>query len=252
MFFGHGIGPKLNYQSIDKLAKFDYLFTACLPIHNTQSELFNPKKIYKVGLPILDNLQVDSHEIQSFFTLDNSKPTIIYAPSWCAYPECIADIDKALSVLNTINDANVIISPHPLLLKKDRCNGKDFFANHTQYKNLFFNFADSPFSTLDLCHVADIVISDISSILFESMALGKITLFENNKGMFEKFEAEKVYEQLVISCFVVKWETATADILVKNLYHDKFEQSRHAFIDGYIFNRGKATEKFIDYINELI
>ena len=53
VFFGHGIGPKLTYQSNPKLQLFDYLFVPCKPIYDIQKKLSS--KAIPIGLPIIDN-----------------------------------------------------------------------------------------------------------------------------------------------------------------------------------------------------
>ena len=176
VFFGHGIGPKLNYQTQELLAPFDFIFTPALPFYTLQKELFPEENIFKVGLPILDNVTADKTKIRENFHVVPDLPTLVYAPSWCSYTELIADLPQAFKLLNELKNFNVIVSPHPLLFEPSRCGGLDFFHNDKQYENLCFNLPETGISTLEIVAYADVVISDISSISFEAMALKKIVL----------------------------------------------------------------------------
>jgi hypothetical protein len=252
IFFGHGIGPKLDYQSPELLSQVDYLFSPCEVFYNYQSKIVDPDKIFKVGLPVLDNKGENDFDVYGYFDISTDKPLIVYAPSWCAYPEYLSDIDKALETLNLIDEANIIICPHPNLLEKERCGGNDLFGNCRRYDNLYYNFPESGLSTLDICKYADLVISDISSVLFEAMALDKVVLFENNRGVFEKFGAIDIYFQLIDCCFVVNWGMVTPSEILGNITNDRFAKLRSQFIESYLFNKGEATKKFIECIINII
>ncbi|MDF1643116.1 MAG: CDP-glycerol glycerophosphotransferase family protein [Pseudomonadales bacterium] len=250
--FGHGIGPKLSYQSVEELVCFDYIFTACEPIYRVQSELIPEDKISKIGLPILDNLCSDNESIVSRFNLDKGNKTIVYAPSWTNITECIGDITGALVELDKLTEVNVIVSPHPLLLMPERCGGKDFFGSRDEYKTLHYNMDSSIHTTLELCAYADVVISDISSIFFESLALGKKAILEKNQRIFEEFSALAIYDEILESCPSIDWSNTSPQEMSSLLENNGFELSSQAFISNYLFNNGVATEACVDRISEIL
>jgi len=252
VFFGHGIGPKLNYQTQELLAPFDFIFTPALPFYTLQKELFPEENIFKVGLPILDNVTTDIAQLTTNFSLNPKLPTLVYAPSWCSYTELIADLPQAFKLLNELENFNVIVSPHPLLFEPSRCGGLDFFHDDKQYENLCFNLPETGISTLEIVAYVDVVISDISSISFEALALKKIVLIENNKAMFDKFGALEVFEELSHSCQIVDWESCNINDLLNCYTYDNYQQSRKVYIENYLFNNGKATDVFIEKLNEIM
>lgn len=252
VFFGHGIGVKLNYQTQELLAPFDFIFAPSSPIYSLQTKLFLADNIFKVGLPMLDNIPKDANKIEQHFTLKPNLPTLVYAPSWCSYTELIADLPRVFHLLNSIDNFNIIVSPHPLLFEPSRCGGLDFFHNDKQYEKIYFNLPETGISTLEVVAYADVVISDISSISFEAMALNKIVLVENNKAMFDKFGALEVLEELSQSCQIVDWESCNINDLLNCYTYDNYQQSRKVYIENYLFNNGKATDVFIEKLNEIM
>jgi hypothetical protein len=252
IYFGHGIGPKLNYQTQELLAPFDFIFAPALPFYELQKKLFPADNIFKVGLPMLDQITSDTNKIEQHFSLNSDLPTLVYAPSWCSYTELITDLHQAFHILNKIENFNVIVSPHPLLFEPSRCGGLDFFNNDKQYEKLWFNLPETGISTLDIVALSDVVISDISSISFEAMALNKIVLLEDNKAMFDKFGALEVFDELSHSCQMVNWESCNINDLLICYTYDNYQKSRKAFIENYLFNNGQATNIFIEKINEII
>jgi len=252
IFFGHGIGPKLTYQTSRELSSFDHIFTACQPIHEAQQEVVGSEKIIKIGLPILDEISPKLEAIESYHQLDKHKKTILYAPSWSNQAEQLPNLPKILKKLDTMDEVNLIVSPHPNLLDKNLCKGIDFFSNKKEYKNIILNTAPSPFNTFDIAVFSDIVISDISSIFFEAAALGKITILDGNRATFKHYGAEKVYDQIIDSNQVIDWDTFSTTDITDNFKLDLFSCKREQFIDRYLFNRNKATDKFIRTIFQLL
>jgi hypothetical protein len=83
IYFGHGVGPKLKYQSSPKIKKFDASFAPCEPIYIAHKYIIND--VYKVGLPLLDNSARTSlfvGDMVSYFGLDPKYKIIVYVPSY--------------------------------------------------------------------------------------------------------------------------------------------------------------------------
>lgn len=252
--FCHGVGAKFNYTASDTIKDFDYIYAACKPVYDIQKkQLKKGGEIIKVGLPILEETPLDG--IVENLNLNSGSPTILYAPSWCNDISMVSDINKIMSYLKSLAikyDVNVIISPHPLLFDPQRCSGKDFFKEEGVNKNVFFNKPESCLSTLDIARVSDIVISDISSIMFEAMALNKIVIFDGNERIYKYCKALSVYEVLIKVCITPDWEAGPDDIILSLLKNDLLAEVRGDFISEYIFNISHAKDKFIKEINHLI
>jgi hypothetical protein len=252
VFFGHGIGPKLNYQTQELLAPFNFIFSPCTSMYNVQVNLFPAEHILKIGLPMLDNVTSNSAKLNKHFNLKSELPTLVYAPSWSLHTELIADIPHILCILENIKDINIIISPHPLLLQPDRCNNIDYFGELEAFENIKFNLPSSNITTLEAVNNADVVISDISSILFEAMALNKIVMLEDNRAMFEKYEAGHVFDAAAEACQLVDWHNFDPQLLSSAIKKDPFAEKRLTYINNYLYNNGNATNAFIDALNDLL
>jgi hypothetical protein len=250
VYFGHGIGPKLNYASKQHLLEYDYSFVGCQPYFDAQQKYEPNIKIEKIGLPITDKPTDRKTEIQEFFNLDDNKPLIIFAPSWHAEVYYISPLFDIFEFLAQIKFANVIISPHPLLLEPARCNDIDYFRDIPAPLKL--NLPESDFSTLDLCASGDLVISDISSIFFEAMAMGITAVFDGNDDLYISGGAEYLLPEIKKACHSMNWEKQDLSTLAGLLKSNRRADSQEAFINNYIFNKGSATKSFIHKINEII
>lgn len=244
VFFGHGIGPKISYQVSNSLALFDYSFCPCKPIFDAHSKF--KIKVRKVGLPILDNPDFSKNNlIKSKFGIKSDLPLVVYAPSWSSENKLLNNIPEYIEKISKItNNFNVILSPHPNLLLPERCSGTSIVENISA--DLFVNDAESGFTTFEACLAADIIISDISSILFEAMSIGKKVFSDGNRGLFEHYGASLYYDEMVRYVRVIDWSCD----LEKQISSDV--PSTDAFIEKYLFNRGKATDCFVESINDIL
>jgi len=244
IYFGHGMGPKLNYQGSNKLEECDFVFSPCAPIYDTQLAYLPKDRVIPLGMPILDERTHQREEIFKHFDLDQKKPMIVYAPSWCIDITKISDINEISNFLANQNSFNVIISPHPNLFNPKRCNGNVYFADN-QNTDFATNRPGGRFTSLDIVKAADIVISDISSILFEAIALEKVVLFDGNKDIYEYCEALNIYEQLINICYIPNWKNNADNSLIDLLSTDPLKSARAVFIEQYLFNNGKASNAFV-------
>jgi hypothetical protein len=256
VYFGHGIGPKLNYAANKKLNKFDYIFSPCLPIYNEQRKLVKESSLVKVGLPILEDPEIDNCTIEQYFGLNSiNKRTILYAPSWANQIEIVSDIEsiiKYLERLAIVIKINIVISPHPMLFQPEKCSGLQFFKSVYKSDNVSINKPDSPISTLDLVKYADITISDISSILFEAMGMNKLVIFDGNRKLYESSGSIDLYDQILNICHVPEWESDNYSSILEALENDVLLEKRQLFISEYIFNLGAAKNVFINNVLKII
>ncbi len=243
VFFGHGIGPKLGYQGGNALNNFDYCFSPCKPIFELQSK--KNVVVKKIGLPLLDYIpSVSCEEVYRQFGLLGDLPYLVYAPSWNNNFNLISDIKLIIHKLSCLNNYHVIISPHPNLLVKDLCNGIEFFRDC----ELPLNTSKNNLSTFELCINAKYVISDISSILYEALALNKQVYFDGNDEVYYAAGAQETLNEMKLAIPTIYWRSNI------KLQLDSYPQMVHkgSFIDEYLFNRGHASEIFLKTVKEII
>lgn len=252
IYFGHGIGPKLDYVAKEDLLEYDFVFSPYRPAYELQIKSLPQERVIPVGLPILDDNSSRQQEVIDFYKLDASKPIIVYAPSWCNDISKVSDIQSIVGFLNNKKQFNIIVSPHPLLFEPNRCDGKVFFPEKNDTSTLYINSPESQFTTLDLVKASDLVISDISSILFEAMALKKNVLLDGNKALYEHCNALKIYDEIIKFCPVPCWNN-NEDLTIEHaLELDTLSKQRELFINNYLFNNGNASKIFIQQLSEIL
>jgi len=232
IFFGHGIGPKINYQASANLNNFDYCFAPCRAIYDAQQPY--DVKVLKGGLPSLEHIEASAEPIREYFGFNNTLPIIVYAPSWNSQKHLISDIVGIVTALNQVIDYNVIICPHPLLLDSKRYEHHKIFDDLT----IAVNDQKSGLNTLQICFLADIVISDISSILFESLALEKCVFLDGNDEVYRESGAINVLNELRKEVPVLKFDTSLQAQL-KAGFETYVPNTQ--FIQHYLFNKDCAT-----------
>jgi CDP-glycerol glycerophosphotransferase (TagB/SpsB family) len=212
--------------------------------------------LVKVGLPILEDPEIDNCTIEQYFGLNSiNKRTILYAPSWANQIEIVSDIEsiiKYLERLAIVIKINIVISPHPMLFQPEKCSGLQFFKSVYKSDNVSINKPDSPISTLDLVKYADITISDISSILFEAMGMNKLVIFDGNRKLYESSGSIDLYDQILNIFHVPEWESDNYSSILEALENDVLLEKRQLFISEYIFNLGAAKNVFINNVLKII
>ena len=160
IYIEHGLSPMKYYTY-----KYDFFQRAALlfypgEVFKRKMEAINPK--FKRGLlggyPKVDeliNLQIDRSDLCSKYGLNPDKPVILFAPSWGGKKNRNAGIHNAkhLSSLE-----NLLIVPH----SADYPYAKRYGAVKPGDGNIN-----------QFLHLADVVISDISSVLAEASILDK-------------------------------------------------------------------------------
>tara|TARA_R110000868_G_scaffold159_2_gene1532 strand:+ start:90344 stop:91312 length:969 start_codon:yes stop_codon:yes gene_type:complete len=245
VFFGHGVGPKLDYQSDSSLRYFDYSFTACRPIHEVHKK--SGISLVKVGLPILDNLGCVNGMGNGLNSTLN-KPLIVYAPSWSGDSKRISPLCKILTALEVVENYRVIVSPHPNFFRE----GLSREFSGLENSNVKLNYPDSGVSTYEMCMQADVVIGEISSVVFESMAIGRLVCFDGNEKIYKLSGAASVLECFKKSVPVIDWEMDIDSQLDQAMSDTQWKEKREVFIRDYIFNVGEATNIFVKAIYKII
>ena len=251
IYFGHGMGPKLNYVANEGLLSYDYVFSPSKPTSDIQTQYLGDSSVFQIGMPILDNREQNINLVDKF-PIDKNKATIVYAPSWCMDIEKISNIEKILEHLSALTQFNIIISPHPMLLNPQRCNNKIYFKNIKLVSHMLFNKPDSGVTTLDIVKSSQIVLSDISSIMFEAMALGKKVCFDGNKAIYEFSEAIDIYNDLLKISPPPNWEDKNDQTICQLMSNDELFNAQQCYINNYLFNNGNAGKIFVEQTIRLL
>jgi len=161
IYVDHGLSPVKYYAyRYSTFHEIDLLFYPG-PIFKTIMEVLNPafKNGLLGGLPKMDGfigVPVDKDGLIDSLGLDPDKPVVLFAPTWGGKYNPAWGIGNARYLENY---PNLVISPHPA----DRKAAAKFKAV----------LSPASVSTNDLIKIADVVISDVSSIVGEAALLGK-------------------------------------------------------------------------------
>ena len=250
IFFGHGIGPKMEYQERYNSSDFDVSFSPCMPAYNAHSDSeHSGKESYKIGLPVLDlyinkKVKLKKEEICDLLGIDVNKPILVYAPSWNYRSDLNSDFGLIIGRLKKCDCFTLVVSPHPNLLDGEKSN----VAHHFFQEGVVCN---SMVCTLDVCAVADVVISDISSVMYESIALKKLVVFDGNKKAYVEYGAIKVLH--LVNEFIpsIDWMGDVCAQIDQIMRLGQIDQG-DKFRDKYFFNLGVSTEVFVRTVDSIL
>lgn len=186
---GHGIGPKASYYTKSRhsmsvrFVEGDY--------RTKRLEGMFPSDVFvDVGFckmdPIL-NGELCKETLLEQYGLEKNTPTILYAPTF--YPSSIERFSKDWPT--DFGGYNVIIKPHYFSISKKLYRKQLALLNHwAQFDNVYLATTED-YSLLPFLEVADVLISDASSALFEFALLNKpviwcdfLKLRWNYRGIF--------------------------------------------------------------------
>ncbi len=239
-------------------------------------------KIYNVGFPKTDELfnsSLNRDNILKKRNLDVSKKTILYAPSWdegLSLKTFRGDIIDSLIKFN--QDYNVIIRPHPILFTDSRSPDHSLYTGGVDWCKEFFNkinehnvylSRDSNSNWDIVC--ADLLISDVSSISWDFLIMGKPVLLYSAEKFFEDI-CKKIYKEYGNTHFtsteLMKNNIVNGGRNYSEVFHDLYEledkighvlrnyqqnDSKTKEIKSQLlFNPGCASIKFVDVLFNLL
>lgn len=200
VFLEHGIGTK-TFPVNSAVTFFDYLLVE----GDYRYNLFRKKfpqfkdKIKKVGFtkldPIINAPQNLKDEYFNKYNLATDKPTILYAPTF--FPASIEKMSKKFP--EDFKEYNIIVKAHYISLSRSRYKKQQkMFKRWATYDNCHicdeYDYDLTPFLGM-----ADIMISDESSAIFEFTALDKpvilnkflklrLSYYLNPKKLLKRFD----------------------------------------------------------------
>ena len=189
MFINHACGAFkrtgffMDKDYINKYGDYDYLITSSKNITGIVSEAFQTKleNIYPLGIPRTDRCFNDAFKkkaqerFYSFYPNFRGKTIYLFAPTFRKMGPAYKNIFRLdfEDIATKLRDNELfIISLHPHIQEQIKRVGiKETTNIVANSKNVFF--ANTQFTTFDLTIVADTVITDYSSIIFEAMLMNK-------------------------------------------------------------------------------
>ena len=264
-FINHGTGIKtILYRLLDKHRDTSYAIFVEGPYRKQRIEQLGVKgssEVFVVGYPKLDPIfqgKLDRAQIQRRWDLDPSKPTVLFAPTY--KPTCLDKVKER--ILPATVDYNLIIKLHPYSWRgkyAPHWHHKIYEKQITYYQHARLIPPDEH-SILPFIYVADTMISEASSTIFEFLALGKVgIIFDLDCDRLRHHDGMPLLDEdnrrFLEGAFVhIRSAEEIRGAIEKALNPDqamleKVEASRQRLFYGL---DGRASERIVDKIEELL
>jgi CDP-glycerol glycerophosphotransferase (TagB/SpsB family) len=236
----HGLaGEKKGHFRIRQY--FDLYLTQGPYFTNTFNKLKTIHKDFDVietGWPKLDVFATEKDkyniEKESLLQNTNAKKVILYAPTFSPKLTSAPFLVDEIKALAKNPDFVILMKFHPLMDKKWL---ETYKSISKAIPNIIFKDEKN---IVKFLLMADILISDTSSVIYEFLLLDKPTISFRNISTDIYWENSLEYKNL-------------ADLVKKNLEEDPYKESR-----GYIYNQyhpyndGKSAERMVEAVKEYI
>ncbi len=177
----HGIGTKAGYYT-EAQNKNDIRFVEGPYRVDKIRELFPDakSKLFNVGFAKLDEAftfsETDKRDLIERMNLDHEKKTLLYAPTF--YPSSVDNMPEDFP--EGFQDYNIVIKPHFFsFAKKGYRHHVRKFRIWEAYPNVYLAKVEE-FNLVPFMAIADIMVSDESSAIFEFAALNKPVIINRN------------------------------------------------------------------------
>lgn len=250
----HGAGAKMGPLKTPAINDYDVIFSVGPMTYEVQKAYVNDSVIIeKVGLPATDILTAKNTSLlPKSISIDKTKPTLLYAPSWAYDPTNISMDNEILNEISKIKDFNVIIRPHPNLLNPNSCNGYDWNIKINKLKSNGVQVSYSEdHSVYELLPHIDIMIGDISSVTFEYLIFNKPIILYLKEGVLDAYDAKEFKDPLLSSTTRLIDASSLTEILNNiNKNEDLHKIARAELLNNMLFNVGQATQSAITVIEK--
>lgn len=228
---------------------YDYVICASdvTADHFCEAFRIDRSKIIKYGLPRIDYIKSvaagERHAdmlakiVAKYPQLKNGKKTVVYAPTFRRGKT--VDVQSLVDALGT-DRYNIVVKLHPLY--------RGDFATAGDGANVIY---DDDFTSFDWLSVADMIISDYSSLVIEATLADKplfiyaydLDEYEENTGLNIDFDSEP------ISPYVFREAGKLANAIASAADGDYDMEALRAFRDRYIdIDTSNCTAALADYI----
>jgi phospholipid N-methyltransferase len=277
----HGPSAKGVSFTPEVINRFDAFFMIG-PLHKLTFEEYlshkninkpNHLMIHEIGYPKSDNLingKYNPSDVSNKLKLDPQKKTVIYAP---AFNENASLRENGVEIVNTIcseNEFNVI-AKLPIDCLENTTNwyatgGIDWFLKLNEIGEKYKNFQLYDGLKIDeVLSVADVLITCVSSVGFEFMALNKPVIFIDSPKFYENIKQSFPFSD------VKSWQKRSTvnggrefGLVVKQIPElkkairevlnnpNKYPKNRKTLQKKLLYNRGKGVESTIKAINQML
>ncbi|AIY65408.1 CDP-glycerol glycerophosphotransferase family protein [Pseudoalteromonas piratica] len=253
----HGVGPKSCYYDVSKNPTTVRFVEGEKRLSNLQA-MFPNGNFVDSGYAKLDPaINRSSLSISlSSLGLDESKPTILYAPTF--YPSSIELFSANFA--SDYADYNVILKPHFFSLTKHRYSKqKAILESWAASDNVYLARVDE-YNLLEFMAISDVMLSDASSAIFEFAALNKPVIWCDfyklrwgYRGIFSFRFKKRIDESIEVFNELCDRAANYQELyeLVKNaVKNPHIKQSiRKQICDEYVGKLdGKSAERICDYL----
>lgn len=254
-FFLHGIGPKVSYFVSPKLKNYDIVLAPSPFVEKKQrSALRSDTMLVSAGLPALDEFFNIQTSMVANEPSPKKRPLLLYAPSWSSEPEQITAGRDIIEAIIEQDVCDCIIRPHPLLMSDGHLGVpkiKKLLLEASQ-RNPAIQLHTGPGTSIyDILPGADILMSDISSVLYEFLIFNRPILLYLKDSVAEFYDAEDVIEQTRRASFVVTDIPSFHDALSESISSkDLHVSERGELLELMLHNPGNATEVMADFLRQ--
>ena len=250
----HGAGAKMAYFKKPELNDYDVIFSVGQMTYDAQIKyVADTVTVEPVGLPVSDELLAsEKFPIPKGITLNSSMPTLLYAPSWAYDAKNVSMDDDILNELSKIKNYNIVIRPHPNLLKPSSCSGYDWNIIIDKLKANGIQISYSiDHSVYELLPHVDLLMGDISSVTFEFLIFNRPIILYMKEGVLEAYDA-KEFTDPMLSATTRLLNASDLDKTLKNIKNEdeKLIACRTDLLNSMLFNIGSATDSAIKIIEK--
>ncbi len=253
LFIPHGDGMKANYTGCTELGKYDAIFAL------TRSQAALQRRFARTGAEIIeagfmlgDRLlrHPCTDRVPRRFGLELGRPVVLYAPSWHARPDLIAMNEPMLGALCRQREFNVIVKPHPNLLRPERCGGKDWHKILVELQSRNVVVVDDPDTSIyEIMSAADVLLSDVSSVIYEFLFLDRPIVVHRYDRLLQAIGGQPYLNEVLSAIVQVEDPAAMLRALNEALqFPARRSQERRRILQERFFNVGSATDHAVRWI----
>jgi CDP-glycerol glycerophosphotransferase (TagB/SpsB family) len=257
VFFLHGVGPKVSYFATDKLKDFDVVLAPGPYVESKQIPFLKEGAVlYRAGLPVTDCYFLqETFSLPQYLNFNNGKPVLLYAPSWSKDHLQLSIDFKILNALSHQEVCNVIIRPHPNLLAPEKCNGinwREIIAEIMLNNKRIALHAGRGTSIYDVLGCTDILLGDISSIVYEFLVLDRPIILYLKSGVGEFYQSEDFIFETKKACYNIENADKLEAVLLECLSNkEALSAERKTILGKSLHNPGKAIPEIVKLLHEL-
>lgn len=252
------------------------------PLHRDQYEnMFKKYKIQakniqilNIGYPKSDALLQGVYKREDVLRslgLNPENPTLLYAPAWDYGASLRSFGEDVIEKLLTLKNINTLVKLHPVSYTPETSPNFEFYTGGTNWIEKLSCFEKYPnfrhvakYSIDPLLRASDVMITDVSSVALEFIALDKPVIYIDCPEFYEKTlkkwgqdpELARNDERLNAgrnAGILIKDLSELVDSVKRSLIHpEEFSGERKALSKRLLYNSGKGARSAADAITKLL